>query len=284
MKHRILSLLLALVFLLSVFLFSTTAFAASNTADGLTAVLESDKDAYVAGDNVGVSLTVTNTSEDITNIRTELIVPQGLDLVEGQLISDAVNLTVGESAQYSYVLSVPVVEVPTTAVPTTQTPTTQPDTGDESPETRDITMLIYGSVAVLALVGLMVLAFGGKLMKQRWFVLLICASLLLGVLAPVAASAAVAEKSFEVTKAITIDGNAAEILLESTNCFTGQRADVAVNAAAVIAQICQQVLDLFVVHRCLLKRCRGILTDHRQGPASVPPRCAPAAACPPAGS
>jgi len=211
MKHRILSLLLALVFLLSVFLFSTTAFAASNTADGLTAVLESDKDAYVAGDNVGVSLTVTNTSEDITNIRTELIVPQGLDLVEGQLISDAVNLTVGESAQYSYVLSVPVVEVPTTAVPTTQTPTTQPDTGDESPETRDITMLIYGSVAVLALVGLMVLAFGGKLMKQRWFVLLICASLLLGVLAPVAASAAVAEKSFEVTKAITIDGNAAEI-------------------------------------------------------------------------
>ena len=159
MKHRTLSLLLALVFLLSVFMFSTTAFAASNTADGLTAVLESDKDSYAAGDNVGVSLTVTNTSEDITNIRTELIIPQGLDLVEGQLISDAMNLTVGEAAQYSYVLSVPVVEVPTTAVPTTQTPTTQPDTGDESPETRDITMLIYGSVAVLALVGLMVQTF-----------------------------------------------------------------------------------------------------------------------------
>ena len=221
MKHRTLSLLLALAFLLSVFMLSTTAFAESNTADGLTAVLESDKDAYAAGDNVGVSLTVTNTSEDITNIRTELIIPQGLNLTEGQLISDAMNLTVGESVEYSYVLSVPVVEVPTTAapttqvpttqVPTTQTPTTQPGTGDESPETRDITMLIYGSVAVLALAGLMVLAFGGKLMKQRWFVLLICVSLLLGVLAPVAASAAVAEKSFEVTKAITIDGNAAEI-------------------------------------------------------------------------
>lgn len=128
MKHRTLSILLALVFLLSVFMFSATAFAASNTADGLTAVLESDKDAYVAGDKVGVSLTVTNTSEDITNIRTELVIPQGLDLVEGQLISDAMNLTVGESAEYSYVLSVPVVEIPTTQAPTTQAPTTQAPT------------------------------------------------------------------------------------------------------------------------------------------------------------
>ena len=128
MKHRTLSLLLALAFLLSVFMLSTTAFAESNTADGLTAVLESDKDAYAAGDNVCVSLTVTNTSEDITNIRTELIIPQGLNLTEGQLVSEAMNLTVGESVEYSYVLSVPVVEIPTTQAPTTQAPTTQAPT------------------------------------------------------------------------------------------------------------------------------------------------------------
>ena len=59
MKKRALSILLACVFLLSVFMFCTTAFAAENSADGLTAVLDTDKDAYVAGDTIDVTLEVT---------------------------------------------------------------------------------------------------------------------------------------------------------------------------------------------------------------------------------
>ena len=78
MKKRALSILLACVFLLSVFMFCTTAFAAEKTADGLTAVLTTDKTDYVGGDTINVKLDVTNTSIYVDNIRTELIIPEGV--------------------------------------------------------------------------------------------------------------------------------------------------------------------------------------------------------------
>ena len=208
MKHRGLTLLLALVFLLSVFMFCTTAFAAEpNSADGLEAVLSTDKKDYVNGENIGVTLDVTNTSIYVNNIRTELIIPEGVDLVEGQLKSDAAAIAVGQKVTYSYELSVPKVEVPTT-----QAPTTQPGTGDDGPaDTGDLQVAIFGVLAIASLAGLIALTFGAKLLKQRWFVMVICGALLLGLVAPMAANAAVAEKSFTLTEAITIDGEAKEV-------------------------------------------------------------------------
>ena len=220
MKQRGLSILLALVFLLSVFMFCTTAFAAENSADGLNAVLTTDKKDYVNGETIGVKLDVTNTSIYVNNVRTELIIPEGVDLVEGQLKSDAAAVTAGQTLSYSYVLSVPKVEVPTTQAPTTQAPTTQAPTtvapttgeGDDGPaDTGDTSAVIFGILAVASLAGLIALTFGAKLLKQRWFVLIVCAGLLLGMVAPVAANAAISEKSFELTEAITIDGAAAEV-------------------------------------------------------------------------
>ena len=212
MKKRALSILLACVFLLSVFMFCTTAFAAENSADGLTAVLDTDKDAYVAGDTINVTLEVTNTGNLAHNVQTELIIPEGVTLVEGQLKSEAAPLAGNESVKFGYVLEVPSVEVPTTAAPTTQAPTTQPGTGDDTaPETRDLAAVIYGTLAIASLAGLIALTFGSKMLKQRWFVLILCGALLLGVAAPMAASAAEAGNSFEVVKAITIDGTDAEV-------------------------------------------------------------------------
>ena len=215
MKQRGLSILLALVFLLSVFMFCTTAFAAENSADGLNAVLTTDKKDYVNGETIGVKLDVTNTSIYVNNVRTELIIPEGVDLVEGQLKSDAAAVTAGQTLSYSYVLSVPKVEVPTTLAPTTQAPTTVAPTtgeGDDGPaDTGDTSAVIFGILAVASLAGLIALTFGAKLLKQRWFVLIVCAGLLLGMVAPVAANAAISEKSFELTEAITIDGAAAEV-------------------------------------------------------------------------
>ena len=49
MKHRALSILLALTFLLSVFMFCTTAFAATGAQDGVSAELTTDKATYAAG-------------------------------------------------------------------------------------------------------------------------------------------------------------------------------------------------------------------------------------------
>ena len=217
MKKRTLSILLALVFLLSVFMFCTTAFAAENSADGLNAVLTTDKTDYVGGDTIGVTLDVTNTSIYVDNIRTELIIPEGVELVEGLLKSDAVAIAAGQTVSYTYGLAVPVVEIPTTQAPTTQAPTTvapttQPGGGEDTPpETRDLSAAIYGMLAIASLAGLIALTFGAKMLKQRWFVLILCAGLLLGVVAPVAANAAVTEKTFEVVEAITIDGEAAEV-------------------------------------------------------------------------
>ena len=200
MKQRGLSILLALVFLLSVFMLCTTAFAAENSADGLNAVLTTDKKDYVNGETIGVKLDVTNTSIYVNNVRTELIIPDGVDLVEGQLKSDAAAVTAGQTLSYSYVLSVPKVEVPTTGE------------GDDGPaDTGDTSAVIFGILAVASLAGLIALTFGTKLLKQRWFVLIVCAGLLLGMVAPVAANAAISEKSFELTEAITIDGAAAEV-------------------------------------------------------------------------
>ena len=86
MKKRALSILLACVFLLSVFMFCTTAFAAeSDSADGLTAALSTDKEAYTAGESIHVTLDVSNTSDNVTNIRTELIIPEGVTLTEGRI-------------------------------------------------------------------------------------------------------------------------------------------------------------------------------------------------------
>ena len=204
MKKRTLSILLAMVFLLSVFLFCTTAFAAENSADGLTAVLTTDKTDYVGGDTIGVKLDVTNTSIYVDNIRTELIIPEGVELVEGQLKSDAMAIGAGETVTFNYGLSVPVVEVPTTEAPTTQAPTTQapttvapttqPGSGEDTPpQTQDLAAVIYGVLAIASLAGLIAITFGARMMKQRWFVLILCAGLVLGIVAPVAANAAVSE-------------------------------------------------------------------------------------------
>ena len=210
MKKRGISLLLSLVFLLSVFMFCATAFAAENAADGLTAVLETDKDAYAQGENIQVTLNVSNTADNVSNIRTELIVPEGVTLVEGALKSEAVQIPAGEKVNFAYVLAVPQ-QTPTTQAPTTQAPTTGEDNGN-TPETGDFRAVVFGALALLSLGGLAAITFGGKLMKQRWFVLILCVGLLFGLLAPITASAYVeADKTFEVTKAITIDGNAADV-------------------------------------------------------------------------
>ena len=217
MKHRVLSVLLALTFLLSVFMFCTTAFAATGAQDGITAELKTDKTDYVAGESINVTLDVTNTGNLAHNIQTELIIPEGVTLVEGTLKSEPAVLAGGVALQYPYVLQIPAVEVPTTQAPTTQAPTTQapttqPGSGDDGPaETGDYSLVIYGMLAAVSLVGLVMLTFGAKLLKQRWFILVLCGALLVGFVGPMAANAADAGNSFEVVEAITIDGTAAEV-------------------------------------------------------------------------
>ena len=213
MKHRALSILLALTFLLSVFMFCTTAFAATGAQDGVSAELTTDKADYAAGESMNVTLVVKNGNARVTNVRTELVIPAGVTLTTGALVSDGVDLAPNAEATYQYGLTVDVPEVPTTTTPpTTQTPTTAPGGDDDGPaDTGSITLVIYGVVAIASLVGMVVLLGGKNILKQRWFVLVLCGALLLGVVGPVAVSAAVNERTFTVVEKVTLDGAAAEV-------------------------------------------------------------------------
>ena len=182
-------------------MFCTTAFAATGAQDGVSAELTTDKATYAAGEVMNVTLVVTNGNVRVNNVRTELVIPAGVSLTTGALVSEGVDLAPNAEATYNYGLTVNEVE----------TPTTTPSGGDNAPETGDISLMIYGVLAVASLTGLVVLMGGKNIFKQRWFALVLCGALLLGVIGPVAASAAATEKTFEVAETVTIAGTAAEV-------------------------------------------------------------------------
>lgn len=202
MKHRVLSILLALTFLVSVCLFCTSALAATGAQDGVTAELTTDKAEYAAGESINVTLLVTNTNVRVNNLRTELVLPAGVTLTTGALVNEGATMAPGTEAKFEYGLTVDAAEVPTT---------TPGGDNDGPAETGDYSMIIFGMLAVASLVGLIALTGMKNIFKQRWFVLVLCGALLLGVVGPVAATAAATKKTFEVTETVTLAGVAAEI-------------------------------------------------------------------------
>ncbi len=305
MKKRALSLFLVLTFLLSVFMLcNTAAYAASVAQDGVTAELTTDKEVYVGGEAIAVSLKVSNNSLYVSKIKTQLNVPGGLLSAGGSLSTDPVHIPFSGNSTYNFALSVPAptttaattTQAPTTTVPTTQVPTTVPSTtaqptvptttvpattvpattvppvtteptvpttvptttvpvttvppttaqptvpattvpgttaapttqaptqapttvpggsGDNS-DTGDISLYIYGALAIFSMAALVILSGGFKgIMKQRWFILVLCAALLVSVAGPVIV-AATNEKSFEVSHTITVDGQAVTLTAKVT--------------------------------------------------------------------
>ena len=228
MKHRAISILLAVTFLLSVCLFCTVAFAATESADGIYAELKTDKAEYAKGEAIDVTLEVKNYNPRANSIRTELVLPNGVKLSTGSLVNEGAALAPNQEANFSYGLlaetptttTTPTTAAPTTAAPTTAVSTTAasttvagttaaPTTGSGTPggpsDTGDISLYIFGALAMFSLVGLILVAGGKKLFKQRWFVMVLCTALLLGITGPVVAFAA-ADKSFTVSTTITVDG------------------------------------------------------------------------------
>ena len=252
MKQRALSILLAVTFLLSISLFCTTAFAASDSADGIVAELLTDKQAYENGEAIDVKLEVKNYNPRANRIRTELMLPNGVRLSAGSLVNDGAALAPNQEANFSYGLQADNIApsttttgttasstAPTTAVTTTPTtaattapatavPTTTPTTvagtttvattavattvasgtGNVTPggpsDTGDTSVFIFGALAVFSLVGLVVVSGGKRIFKQRWFVMVLCAALLLGVAGPVVTNAA-SSNSFTISTTITVD-------------------------------------------------------------------------------
>ena len=217
MKKRGLSLLLVVTFLLSLFMFCTTAFAASNEQNGLSAELITDKQEYTAGEEVGITLKVKNTSAYVSNIWAKLVLPSVLRLKQGELDSGVFEIPVNGEEEFVYTADTPAPSTTTTVPATTVAGTTvTPGTGSGTPggpsDTGDVSLYIFGALAAFSLIGLVVVLGGFKgLMKNRWFVLVLCMALLLPLVAPLAAGAVVTEKSFEVTVNVKVDGEPNEI-------------------------------------------------------------------------
>lgn len=94
---KIIAVLLGVLLLISCL--TATVFAAeTNTQDGLTAVIQTDKENYSANEDIHITVTVTNTNSfEVKNISIESFLPDALTLKDGNLKSKTVDLQSGET-------------------------------------------------------------------------------------------------------------------------------------------------------------------------------------------
>lgn len=115
------------------------------TQDGLTAVIQTDKDTYAANEDIQVTVTVTNiNSFTVQDVSIESLLPDGLTLKSGDLQSETVDLRPEEKLSVTCVAVLEKVEPTPSAKPTPTanpteepTPTEEPLPTDESSPTSE---------------------------------------------------------------------------------------------------------------------------------------------------
>lgn len=107
------------------------AFAAeTSTQDGLTAVIQTDKETYATNEDIQINVTVTNNNSfEVKNVSIEGLLPDALTLKDGDLKSKTVDLQPGETLSISCVAVLEATTEPITDVPDTTSPiATEPAT------------------------------------------------------------------------------------------------------------------------------------------------------------
>lgn len=114
------------------------AFAAeTSTQDGLTAVIQTDKESYAVNEDIQITVTVTNNNSfKVKNVSIEGLLPDALTLKDGDLKSKTVDLQPGETLSISYVAVLEKEDTsiidPATTEPITTEPATVETTEPES--------------------------------------------------------------------------------------------------------------------------------------------------------
>lgn len=123
-----------------------TAYAAEReTQDGLSAVIETDKESYEANEPILVTVIVTNNNSfAMKNVSIESILPASLTIQNGTLKSDTVDLEAGEELTLTFTAvlekEVPPVTEPGTSEPDTSEPdTSEPDISEPDTSEPDTT-------------------------------------------------------------------------------------------------------------------------------------------------
>lgn len=173
------------------------AYAATESQDGLSVTLTTDKQSYLPGEAINVSLLLTNgNSFPISSVHAQVSAPDGYILAAGYAESmSTASLGAGKSLQ----LAIRYLEQNSVPVPL---PTLGPDrvgvaTGDQA------NLPLWIALAVVSLAALMLLALRKKIWK-RFFCLLLCFVMLGGIAGPVYAANDQAQKTLRVATPVKV--------------------------------------------------------------------------------
>lgn len=240
---KIFAVLLVMAIALLGFNITANAAETSNTQDGLTATITTEKDSYQANEDIELTFKVTNTNDfAVDNVSLEAFIPDGLTLKSSSDTSvNTVSLASGESLELTLVAvkessatTTPTdteaeqtttvqsdsIQDATSKVDTTSADSTKSTTGDNTKNTENSSVatgsnLKYILPALVALISLFALLFYFKKhksnikMSQSILALVlslsITASSILSITIPT--FAAVNEYNFEISKTVLADGN-----------------------------------------------------------------------------
>lgn len=106
MKNLRKSMSVVLILLVSLFCFSTVAFASTSEQDGLKVELTTDKENYSLNEDIKINVTVTNTNDvTVENVKIDTLLPKEFTLKDKNksTSSEAVDIPAGEKIEFSVV-------------------------------------------------------------------------------------------------------------------------------------------------------------------------------------
>ncbi len=209
---------------LGMFLICPMSVNAESTAnlDGLQVTIETDKESYEADEQMVLSVSIINQNQfDVDGVSLETLLPDGLEIVSGELSAKDIEIAAGESYKVTTMVkktAKPVAEVeeePEEAVANTDAEGTM--TNNISEEIPVLYLIIGGAVVffILLIVVIILIVKGKKKSKaKKALSLLLCASLTMSTLSMDASAAENDSLSVTVDKSVTVDSM--EYLLQST--------------------------------------------------------------------
>ena len=169
--------------------------AVSNSQDGLTLTVNTDKDDYKSDETASVTVTVTNTnSYDIFIVKRELILPDGMSIITAEGAPTA-TVHAGESLVFPYTVKLAA--------------DGSPNQSGSSPKTGDNNNMAIWIILILLSAGALVSLgkkYGFRKSSVKALSVLLCFAMLLPMLSGFSAFAVGDEKTVSVTKTITVDG------------------------------------------------------------------------------
>lgn len=217
MKNKLSKVLFSLLMVVYVLSTCMTALALVQTSfveeqDGLVATLSFDKKEYELGEKVNVSLSVKNDLDVSKNVKTEIVLPNGFQVVSGNLKQDSFALDFEEEKLNEVVLS---------SVENIVDDTVVDDTTEEMPDTA-IRVIIYESLMILSFCGLLVLVISKKIINRKTIASLVICMALAGTVV--------------LTNVVKADSLAKEFIVEGTIKYNGE--DVVIKGIVNYSENC----------------------------------------------